>query len=204
MTRQSVAVLFVALFTSSSYAGLVLTFQVSGPTTVPIGDVIDVEVLLTQTTPIAAHPDITSDGLQTFAVPLTVTGDLTAFDVRASAAFGADVSDPVIQTPLTGVSFPSPRIAAFSIGPAVTGNPISLGTFQYTATSAGTVMMTPTDFGNTFAFGAGTPGEFDAEVFSPAPTLSITAVPEPSAFLFLGLMGFMAAAKKYIRNRRAS
>lgn len=174
-------------------AGVALSFTPDS-TEVNLGDTVNVDIVLTQTMPMTtAPPDPPS--------PLNEDG-VTAFQVPFTLPVGSNfsVSSFAVGSNFTNQLSTSSVLQGFSVIP-VTGTSVTLGTYTLTANSVGTTMIATSDtiFTN-FSFDSGNTN--DSGIVATFSSPSITAVPEPSAFLFLGLLGLSSSGRAYFRNRR--
>jgi len=192
------------LGSGSAHAGLVLSFDPQGATTVSLGSTIDVDLVLTQTAPIA-DADITVDGLTFAQVPLILTGAaFSTSSISVNPGFNFDISS--VDTFQAGVlSFP-PLLLPPVTAPVGDPTSVTLGTFTFNAGNAGTTILTTNNTGMTqFSFGGtSSPGDIDNQIFG-AETLTLTAtataVPEPSGFLMWGLIASVSGTCVYCKRR---
>ena len=181
-------------FVNQLDAGLVLSF-VPGSTVVNVGDTVNVDIVLTQTMPMTTTPPdppspLNEDGITAFQIPFTlpVGSDFSVTGFGVGSNFTNQLSTSSV-------------LQGFTVSP-VTGNSVTLGTYTLTANSVGTSMITTSDtiFTN-FSFDSGNTD--DVGIFASFSAPSITAVPEPSAWMFLMLVGILSAGRRYISNRIA-
>ena len=207
-TRTLVASMLCCLAAChSTRADLVLSFVPQSATTVSIGDTIDVDLVLTQTSPAIAEADITSDGLTSFNLPLLLdNSNLSAASTPVANSSFSDLSSIGPQTPplpAPGFSL-NPELIGFSITPVlIPSETVTLGTYRFVANSAGTTTITLVNSGTITQFGFGSvpgPGDIDSQIFS-GQSLALTAVPEPNAFLLMAFVGCVAGLNGYLKRR---
>lgn len=184
----SVAALVLA--SSTVNGDLVLTF-VPSSSSVQVGSSITVDIVLTQDDTSPANSLLDDDGLTAFSVPFNFSG--SDFSVTSFA----------VAPGFTDTSSTSTVLQGFSFSP-VTGTPRTLGTYTLTADS---VSITPTTFttSNTgvtnFSFNSGTDDDVNIFASFSSPVGGISAVPEPSSFLFIGLVGTVFSGLRWVRTR---
>lgn len=184
---------------------VVLDFSADGSVTgfsTTVGNSVEVPIFLRFLSPDASHPDTSTTPLTVWAV----RGDLTAGDATIptspftfSSPYADDFGNPSSSTSATF------NFNGFSItGTAATA--VQLGSVKVQGTTLGNVttvtLSDPSaldDFGVTPAFAGG----FDPAVFATTASTTIAVVPEPSSFLFVGLIGAGALLRFGFLKRKA-
>lgn len=196
MKYYPIALLLALLLTSSADAALVLSFSQPNAT-ITVGQSIDVDLILTQTSPIAAV-DITTNGLDFVEIELFLNSP--AASVTAIAPGAGFVNSGFSSTLIPLMSIQSSDIAHGVT--AASGSPTSivLGTFTFTGNSVGTMTATTVDTILTeFAFVTPpSPIDIDAMIFGTESfTLNVTAVPEPSSMMLMGASFCYFVSRKF-------
>lgn len=189
MLRRFSFALLSLCFGGTVHAGIVLSFSPDGsPVNFldSVGSAIEIPLFVNQTIPLAlGEPDLTIDGLAGFGFIGTV-----------DPAFG-QITNFTFAPPYIALNFPvfpssSEVIAGGNLNfPSPTGGSIQLGTFTVQATSPGDFVLTITDdpFFDDFVTDSFT--TIDTVIFPTSSTsysAIITAVPEPSSMLLVGVI----------------
>lgn len=202
----AISALFLLVATSGQVkADLILSFSESN-VTLAIGQTVDIDIVLTQTSPAISGADIRTNGILLADIELLLSSNSSTV---TSLGYG-----PGFENGSSSLADPfSPRLSSASIDvtngvTAPGGDPtsITLGTFTFTANSAGTTDVTTVDTTFTdFIFATDPPGphgpDIDNLIFG-SETVRITAVPEPSAAtgLVVGLLLLTQRRRRLKRN----
>ncbi|MEM1227033.1 MAG: PEP-CTERM sorting domain-containing protein [Planctomycetota bacterium] len=189
MLRRFSFALLSLCFGGTVHAGIVLSFSPDGsPVNFldSVGSAIEIPLFVNQTIPLAlGEPDLTIDGLAGFGFIGTV-----------DPAFG-QITNFTFAPPYIALNFPvfpssSEVIAGGNLNfPSPTGRSIQLGTFTVQATSPGDFVLTITDDPIFDDFVTDSFTTIDTVIFPTSSTsysAIITAVPEPSSMLLVGVI----------------
>lgn len=200
VTWQRMVTANIALLCSTSHlqAELVLNLM-PDRTSVNVGEPITVTVNLTQDGSGAggAADALTSGfGLTSFGVELT-----TSAPIFSPAPSGPTHSLPttwnVATTPNTLSGFDLDLVPPITFNPlaASVGTPIHLAHFTLLANAPGTTLVGLSDLNpvlTNFGFD-NVASDLDSSIFSSVSSIALTAIPEPSGVLQIGLLGLLVA-----------
>jgi PEP-CTERM motif len=190
MQKLICTVLFFTALTSRADAGVILSFS-QASANIAVGESVDVDLILTQTSPPISGADIRTNGL--FNVDVQLNLDSNFASVTAITP-GSGFADPFFRS--------VPKIPLLSITAvdhangvrAQLGSPtsITLATFTFTGISAGTTLATTIDspFFTDFVFvtDPSPNADIDSQIFGAEQfAVTVSAVPEPSSIILFAL-----------------